>query len=69
MIMPKEGSGLAAPSASMSARNFAVRSDRPGAGTLPGRWPFTVERIPGALHSPPADSLLLAGKDYSHFIT
>jgi len=69
--MPKESSSLRESGTTISVRNFPVRSERPspGIGRLPGRWPFTVERSSGVMRSPAADSLPLARKESSHFIT
>jgi hypothetical protein len=70
ITMPKDSSSLGHASASISVRNLPVRSETPGAGRLPSRWPFTVERSIGLMRSPAADSLpLLVRKESSHFIS
>ena len=69
--MPKDNSYLTDSSVSISVRHVPVHSERhrPGVGKLPSRWPFTVEGSSRAIRSPAADSLPLARKESSHFIT
>ncbi len=67
--MPKDSSRLGDAITLISIRNSPVRSEKPAVGRLPSLWPFTVESSRILMRSPATDSLPLARKESSHFIT
>ena len=65
--MPKDSSRIGDPRTPISIQSVPVRSEKPVVGKLTGHWPFIVESASMSL--PVADSLPMACKDSSQFIT